>query len=102
MKKEKENKTAKEIIDYTKKQMIDEKAICEDSLKVLDNLKQASELSDDFIVNLSGLFNNLALINHNASVLFIPSLAEAFEKELTRLKQGIANAEKLLEGYRRE
>ena len=70
--------------------------LCIDSLKIIDTLTETAATVEDFRLNLANLFHNLAILNPQVSVNFLPSLKEAYEDELDTLNTSVENIEKYI------
>jgi hypothetical protein len=70
--------------------------LCIDSLKIIDTLTETAAKVDDFRLNLANLFHNLAILNPQVSVSFLPSLKEAYLAELDTLNTSVENIEKYI------
>ena len=80
--------------------MLDEqknkRQLCQDSIKIINSLIETAKTADDFRLNLSNLFHNLAILNPQASISFLPSLKEAYLAELDTLNTSVENIEKYI------
>jgi len=84
-------KEIKENFINLKAQVENEATIVSDTLKVIEMLKKRVETDNGFALNLASLFNNLALLNPQASHRYIPMLEEDYKAEAERLNLAIEN-----------